>query len=197
MEPEKVKEKVFELWPPDKGGCVCITGGEPFMQAELKELVELLMGHYEVSIETNGSLPIKAIAAPSSSHLTYHRLPISSYTESAQENYVRIIIDFKTPSSGMAQWNRYDNVRWLNRNLDEIKFVIADRDDYEFARDIIYTMDLAGYEILMSPAFESRDLSPNMALARSLANWILHDKLPVRLQLQLHKIIWPEKTKGV
>ena len=99
------------------------------------------------------------------------------------------IMDIKCPSSGMAGQNDLRNLQKLGVQ-DELKFVIGSREDYEFARDLLSTLPAARYKINFSPVFGSLAL-------RSLAEWILEDRLPVRLNLQLHKIIWGPETRGV
>ena len=99
------------------------------------------------------------------------------------------IMDIKCPSSGMAGQNDLRNLKKLGVQ-DELKFVIGSRKDYEFARDLLSTLPAARSKINFSPVFGSLD-------PRSLAEWILEDHLPVRLNLQLHKIIWGPETRGV
>lgn len=146
-----------------------ITGGEPLLQPEAPDLVRLLLdGGLRVLVETNGSLDIKAIDARA----------------------VRII-DVKCPSSGEHERNDLQNLKRLTP-LDEIKFVIGAREDYDYARRMLKMIpELPGAErkIYFSPV--SGRLAP-----RDLAEWILEDRLPVRLNLQLHKILWPGEEKG-
>jgi 7-carboxy-7-deazaguanine synthase len=146
-----------------------ITGGEPLVQREeclmlMKNLCDL---GYEVMIETGGSLSIKEI-----------------------DKRVKVIMDFKCPSSGMADKNLYDNIDHLTKT-DEVKFVIGTREDYEWSKQITERYQLADKCIVMfSCVFDK--LQP-----LSLVNWILEDKLDVRFQLQQHKYIWHPETKGV
>jgi 7-carboxy-7-deazaguanine synthase len=122
---------------------------------------------YEVMIETGGSLPIKDI-----------------------DTRVKIIMDLKCPSSGMEKKNLYENIQYLKKN-DELKFVIGNREDYEWTIQIIKKNILQGKcEILFSVVFG--ELEPV-----ELVSWILEDKLDVRFQLQMHKYIWHPETKGV
>lgn len=145
-----------------------ITGGEPLLQAGTPLLCqELLDKGYKVLVETNGSLPVDLLPAGT----------------------VRIV-DCKLPSSGEATRMDFANYPKLNLN-DEIKFVIADKQDYLYAKEIIAEYHLADNvgHILMSTVFN--EISP-----AELAEWIIKDKLPVRFQLQLHKFIWsPEERK--
>jgi 7-carboxy-7-deazaguanine synthase len=145
-------------------GCslVEITGGEPLLQAETPDLVlELLARGYEVLLETNGSQDISAV-----------------------DNRCMKIVDFKTPSSGMSEKNDLENMGRLSDG-DEVKFVIGNRSDYEFARKLIRETRIdrpARYPIHFSPVFGQQD-------PKTLAGWILGDRLRVRLQVQLHKIL--------
>ncbi len=146
-----------------------VTGGEPLVQMdECLELMKHLCNlGYEVMIETGGSISIKEI-----------------------DPRVKIIMDIKCPSSGMEQKNLYENVQYL-KLTDELKFVIGNREDYEWTKTILDKYNLHGKcEILFSAVFG--ELEPVQ-----LVNWILEDKLDVRFQLQMHKYIWHPETKGV
>ena len=151
-------------------GCrlVEVTGGEPLIQKETTVLLERLLDEgYEVLLETSGAWPIETVPEG-----------------------VRIIMDLKAPGSGMVEKNRWENLRHLHGN-DEIKFVICDRPDYEWARGVVAEHDLtARHTVLFSPSFGQ--LAPD-----ELAAWILADRLPVRLQLQMHKLIWSPAARGV
>ncbi|MCE5279901.1 MAG: radical SAM protein [Planctomycetaceae bacterium] len=150
------------------GPLVEVTGGEPLLQPATPNLLTALCdAGYETLLETNGSLDIAGL----------------------DERVVRIV-DFKCPSSGQSAANRWDNVKCLRRG-DEVKFVIADRADYEMARGAAAEHDLPRRcEVIFSPV--SGCLS-----GADLAEWILQDKLDVRLGLQLHKILWPAAKRGV
>ncbi len=154
----------------DSFGCglVEVTGGEPLMQEESVDLMERLLAEgYEVLLETGGSLPIKRVPRP-----------------------VIKIVDFKAPSSGMAGKNRWSILNDLAPH-DEIKFVIGDRADYDWARARIEEHGLVGrFTILFSPVYGK--LEP-----RILAGWLLQDRHQARLQLQLHKTIWGPGKRGV
>jgi 7-carboxy-7-deazaguanine synthase len=145
-----------------------ITGGEPLIQENVLHLMRILSEKdYLVMLETGGSLPIAVV-----------------------DKRVKVIMDLKTPSSGMAHKNLYENIKFLKR-FDEVKFVIGCRDDYEWAKNIINEnclLDKAA--VLMSPVFGSIE---NI----DLATWILEDKLQVRFQIQMHKYIWHPETRGV
>ncbi|NMB33619.1 MAG: radical SAM protein [Clostridium sp.] len=144
---------------------VCLTGGEPLMQKDLEKLIDLL-GDYMVTIETNGSINLR------DKELTN---PLHSY-----------VMDMKTPSSGCSQRMIFDNFAFL-RKRDEIKFVIGDRNDYLWAKDVISKFYKKG-TITLSPVYGKIDYS-------KIVEWILADKLDLRFQTQLHKVIWgPDKT---
>lgn len=148
---------------------VCITGGEPLLQKNVYLLIKILCDeNFTVSLETGGGISTKSV-----------------------DPRAHIILDVKCPGSGMSHHNLWENLDLL-RPQDEIKFVLKDRKDYEWAKNIYKKnkkLSKAG-AILFSPVHE--ELPPN-----HLAEWILEDKLPVRLNLQLHKYIWPNENKGV
>ncbi|KPJ63279.1 MAG: 7-carboxy-7-deazaguanine synthase [Planctomycetes bacterium DG_23] len=145
-----------------------ITGGEPLLQEEVHPLIQLLLSNaYQVLIETNGSLDMS-------------RLP----------SEVVKIMDLKCPSSGMSDRMRWENISYLAKK-DQIKFVIAEKIDYDWASEKIKELDLLNKaHILFAPAYG--EIEP-----RELAQWLLEDGLPVRLQLQLHKYIWGSNKRGV
>jgi len=151
-------------------GCplVEVTGGEPLLQPETPELCRrLLESGYEVLVETGG-------------HRDVAVLPEG----------VGVILDLKCPGSGESEKNRWENLDVL-RPGSEIKFVIADRADYEWAREVVRTRKLAGrFPVLFSPVFG--ELAYDL-----LAGWMLEDALPVRFQIQLHKHIWEPSRRGV
>lgn len=155
-------------------GCplVEITGGEPLLQEETPDLAyRLLQSGYTVLMETNGSRDIGVV----------------------DPRCVRIV-DFKCPSSGEAASNDFGNIARLHRR-DQVKCVLANRDDYVFARSIVARVrsrhpSPGDCVVGFSPVFGR--LEP-----RDLVKWILDDRLPVRLNLQLHKIIWDPEQRGV
>lgn len=151
-------------------GCplVEVTGGEPLLQTGcLKLLTRLADAGFEVLLETSGACDIAAV-----------------------DPRVGRIVDVKCPGSGEADRNLWSNLNLL-KNGDEVKFIVADRADYDFARDVITRHDLAArVPVLVSPVFGQLDPA-------ELATWILADALPVRLQLQLHKLIWSPDRRGV
>jgi 7-carboxy-7-deazaguanine synthase len=149
--------------------CVCVTGGEPLLQDNVIPLMKQLCDEgYLVSIETSGSLPTDAI-----------------------DPRVRVILDIKCPGSGMESKNHWQNISYL-RAHDEVKFVIADKTDYEYAKEISHKHSLwdKTNSVLFSPVYGQ--LNP-----RELVSWILEDKLPVRINMQIHKMIWAPETQGV
>jgi 7-carboxy-7-deazaguanine synthase len=145
-----------------------ITGGEPFVQKEVHQLMQSLCDmDYMVMLETSGSLTVKDV-----------------------DSRVKIIMDIKTPSSGVMDKNLYENFKFLKR-IDEVKFVIGSREDYDWSKEMIKKYDLINkFIVLMSPVFNEIE---NI----SLASWILEDNLNVRYQIQLHKYIWQPDTRGV
>lgn len=142
---------------------VCVTGGEPLAQKRcIALLIELCDAGYEVSLETSGAIDVAAVDAR-----------------------VRKVVDLKAPGSGESARNLWSNLAHLSAR-DQVKIVIADRADYEWARERIVEHALpARCQILFSPVYAK--LAP-----RELAEWILADRLPVRFQLQLHKTLWGE-----
>lgn len=154
----------------DSFGCplVEVTGGEPLAQREVFPLLAALAdrGH-TVLLETSGALSIADVDAR-----------------------VRIILDLKCPDSGEAPRNRWENLSLLKPE-DEIKFVLASRRDYEWARDVVQERELAQrHTLLFSPVWD--ELSPE-----ALAGWILEEGVPVRLQIQLHKVLFGADRRGV
>jgi 7-carboxy-7-deazaguanine synthase len=145
-----------------------VTGGEPLVQKDSIHLMRKLCDEgYEVLLETGGSLPIENV-----------------------DKRVRIILDLKCPSSGMKGKNLYDNLNHL-KLIDEVKFVIGTREDYEWTKGIISKHKInEKCEVLFSVVFDK--LEP-----LTLTNWILEDKLNVRFQLQMHKFIWKPEERGV
>ncbi len=143
---------------------VQITGGEPLLQKNVYPLMEFFLKEgVKVLLETNGSLSLEKVPRE-----------------------VVKIMDLKTPSSGMEKFNNFKNLAFLN-GKDEVKFVIADRNDYLWAKKIIFSFYLPVFtNVLVSPVFGRLD-------PRELAAWVLEDRLPVRFQLQLHKVLWGDR----
>lgn len=140
---------------------VCVTGGEPLAQKACVELLRRLCdaGHV-VSLETSGAMDIAPV-----------------------DGRVARILDIKTPGSGEAARNRWENLALLTHH-DQVKFVLCGRTDYDWARDVVRDRGLATRcTVLFSPSFDQLP-------ARELADWIVADALPVRFQLQLHKVLW-------
>ena len=153
-------------------GCnlVEITGGEPLAQREAFDLIKRLCDEdFEVLIETGGYVSTEEV-----------------------DRRAKIILDIKCPASSEAERNHWPNLNRLRPDLDEVKFVIVDRDDWEFAQKIIseYDLEKSARAVLISPAWGLIDLT-------ALANWIAESGLNVRMQLQLHKYIWGPDVQGV
>lgn len=143
---------------------VCITGGEPLIQSEVIPLTwELLHRDYKVSIETSGCIPIE---------------------QSGYRRSFKYVMDIKCPSSMVSEKNVYDNLLRLQTN-DEVKFVIADRIDYDFMKKVLRRYPTPA-SILVSPMF---DENQKAVIGSELVDWILEDKLNVRVQLQIHKLL--------
>lgn len=157
---------------------VCITGGEPLAQPNCIALINrLLEAGYEISLETAGALSVADVPEA-----------------------VSKVMDVKTPSSGESDKNLWSNLDYLTQH-DQLKFVIMNRSDYEWSKQqlIDYKLDQKVGTVWFSPMFNVHDNKDSAVevpnLARELAEWILEDAIPVRLQLQLHKIIWAD-AKG-
>ena len=177
---EEVIGEVERLSP--DGGLVEITGGEPMLQErEVVPLMQrLLDADYTVLLETSGERPLERVPAR-----------------------VIKIVDVKCPNSGEPGTFNMENLDTLN-SLDEVKFVLSDRIDYEFARDFVshHNLDRRVNAVLFSPAFSKeasgvRDASYCLLDPRELAEWMLADGVPARLGLQIHKFIWDPAMKGV
>lgn len=181
MSSSQVLEEVRRL-SPSSGGLVEITGGEPMLQE--RELVpfmrDLVEAGYRVLLETSGERPLENVPPA-----------------------VVKIVDVKCPGSNEGESFRLENLGALRIN-DEVKFVLAGRADYEFARDFVAVHHLAAqvHAILFSPAFRQeasgpRNVSHCLVDPAELAEWMLEDNVPARLGLQIHKLIWDPALKGV
>ena len=153
-------------------GCrlVEVTGGEPLAQREVFDLIRRLCDEsYEVLIETGGYVS----------------------TENLDQR-AKIILDVKCPASGEAERNHWPNLTRLRPDVDEVKFVVADRADWDFARKVVadYDLESRARSILISPAWKQIDLP-------ELANWIVESGMNARMQLQIHKYIWGPDVHGV
>jgi 7-carboxy-7-deazaguanine synthase len=177
---QEVEHEVHRLSP--DGGLVEITGGEPMLQqGEVITLMDrLLMAGHTVLLETSGERLLDKVP----------------------QGVVKIV-DVKCPHSGEGDTFRHENLLYLTRR-DEVKFVLASRRDYEFARDFIHQHELSARagSVILSPAFRkdatgSRDASHCLLDPRELAEWMLADGLKARLGLQIHKFIWEPSLKGV
>ena len=143
---------------------VTVTGGEPLAQKEVLSLLKVLADqNYDVSLETGGGISIKEV-----------------------DPRIKIILDIKTPESGEEKKNHWENLNLIHAK-DEIKFVLCSREDYDWAKKILDQYKLTEKcHVLFSPVYQKLN-------ATDLGNWILEDQLPVRLQIQLHKLLWGEK----
>lgn len=144
---------------------VTVTGGEPLAQPNCLPLLTRLCDlGYDVSLETSGALSIEGV-----------------------DPRVSVVLDLKTPDSGECHRNLYENIPLL-KPIDQVKFVLCSRNDYQWARLKLDEFDLAGrvQDVLFSPSHQQ--LSPT-----ELAEWILEDQLPVRFQIQLHKLLWADE----
>jgi 7-carboxy-7-deazaguanine synthase len=143
---------------------VTVTGGEPLAQKEVLSLLKVLADqNYDVSLETGGGISIKEV-----------------------DPRIKIILDIKTPESGEEKKNHWENLNLIHAK-DEIKFVLCSREDYDWAKKILDQYKLTEKcHVLFSPVYQKLNTT-------DLGNWILQDQLPVRLQIQLHKLLWGEK----
>ena len=161
---KKTFEKIIEEIKKYKCTNVTITGGEPLSQKNTKDFINLLVSDsYNVSIETSNAVSIKNI-----------------------NDSAIIILDIKTPNSNESDKNIIENYKFL-KECDQIKFVICSKDDYQWAKNYINKYNLNGIcNIIMSPSFGEMDI-------QVLAEFMLKDNLPARLQTQLHKLIWNDQ----
>jgi len=160
---EEVVDRVRALG----GGLVEVTGGEPLAQKGCLPLLRALADDgCTVLLETSGAIPLDGV-----------------------DPRVRVIMDLKCPDSGESERNRYENLSALKPE-DELKFVLASRRDYEWARDLVRERQPRVRALLFSPVWGSLD-------AGDLARWMLEDRLAVRLQLQLHKLLFGAEARGV
>jgi 7-carboxy-7-deazaguanine synthase len=153
-------------------GCnlVEVTGGEPLAQPQAFTLINQLCDEgYEVLVETGGYVSTETV-----------------------DPRAKIILDVKCPGSGEEARNHWPNLDWLRADKDEVKFVIADRRDWDFARDIIerFNLEKRAKAVLISPIWNGVDL-------QQVASWITSSGLKVRMQLQMHKYIWGPEARGV
>lgn len=147
-----------------KTSFVTVTGGEPLAQAGCHDLLTRLCDQPGYHISLETSGAIDI---------------------SGVDQRVEIVMDLKTPGSGESEKNLYSNIEFLKRD-DQVKFVIGSRDDYRWSRDCLAQYNLSRFEVLFSPVFEK-------LAAADLAAWILEDQLKVRMQVQLHKILWGDE----
>lgn len=159
-EPDQVIAEIAKYDTP----YVCVTGGEPLAQAACVPFLQRLCDEgYDVSLETSGALDIASV-----------------------DQRVSRVVDIKTPASGEQARNLFENLEQLTAH-DQLKFVICDRNDYQWAKELIIRYELVSRcQVLMS-------VSAGQLLPRELADWILEDRLPVRFQMQLHKLLWADE----
>ncbi len=162
-------DELFETLKNYGAKLVEVTGGEPLAQKNcIAFMQELVSQNYEVLLETSGAYPIQDV--PQS---------------------VSIILDVKTPGSGEAAKQLWDNMAWLKPNKDEVKFVVKDKADFKYALKVCENYNLLSkHVVLMSPVH-------GVLSNKDLAEWIVESKKPFRFQVQLHKYIWGENVKGV
>lgn len=143
---------------------VCVTGGEPLAQRNCPELLRRLCdAGFQVSLETSGAMDVSGV-----------------------DPRVRRVVDVKTPGSGEAERNLTDNLAQLGAR-DMLKLVVCDRADYEWSRDLVRSLSLPeGCQVFLSPAWGQVE-------ARVLAEWVIEDRLPARVQVQLHKLLWGDE----
>jgi len=161
---------------------VCWTGGEPLLQwKSIARAIELLPDDFVHTFETDGEVDL----APFDRAMASHRA----------DGRVRYIMDIKCPGSGMKAVKAFGNLKLLRRD-DEVKFVLLDRRDYEFAKDVLGRHPMPTDTVLLSPVTAAHKVVDGLEPAQ-LASWILDDRLDVRLQPQVHKFIWPGKDRGI
>ena len=168
--------EVIEAIRPFRVKQALLTGGEPLLQRQTPALLDALIQEgYQVSIETHGEVSIREVSSRA-----------------------RIVMDIKTPSSGMSRGGFENNLVHLKPS-DEIKFVIASQQDYVWASKFVQTRSLPTREILFSPAVLAEGMPGKFPGVSSkwLAERILEDRLPVRFQIQLHKLLWGANQRGV
>lgn len=146
-----------------------LTGGEPLAQPSAYTFLEFLADKgYELMLETSGAYPIQNV-----------------------HNKVKIIMDLKTPSSKEAHRNLWENIQYLNIDKDEVKFVVGCQEDLDYVSQISQKYQLhEKARLLVSPVFDSINLA-------TLATWVMDQKQPFQMQLQMHKYIWDPETQGV
>jgi 7-carboxy-7-deazaguanine synthase len=161
---------------------VCWTGGEPLLQGEsIAAAIRRLPDTFVHSFETDGEIDLRAFDA--------------LVAEERASGRLRYVMDVKCPGSGMKADKAYANLALL-RKQDEVKFVLQNRDDYDFAKRVLTTHGAKVGTVLFSPVVAAHQASKSLGPAQ-LAEWILEDRLPVRLQVQLHKLIWPGRDRGI
>ena len=165
LETQEILNKI-QKYSPVK--LVEITGGEPLLQNEIYDLIESLhKKDFKILLETNGSISMKQVP-----------------------KHVTKIVDVKCPGSGFEDSFLEENLKYIDSKKDEIKFVLLDRNDFNWAKDFIKKFNLENHKIIFSAVFEKLS-------SKILAHWILEEKLEVRMQLQMQKYIWGKDKRGV
>ena len=184
---DDVAKRILELAGPARATYegirnICWTGGEPLLQGEaIARAIRRLPETFVHSFETDGEVDLRQFDALVAGERTSGR--------------VRYVMDVKCPGSGMTADKAYTNLALL-REHDEVKFVLLDRTDYEFAKAVLAKYETRAQTILLSPATPAHKVSKGLDSGQ-LAEWIMRDRLPVRLQLQMHKLIWPGRDRGI
>jgi 7-carboxy-7-deazaguanine synthase len=161
---------------------ICWTGGEPLLQGNsIAHVLGKLPKRFVHSIETDGEVDLR----------TFDTLA----GEARRAGRVRYIMDIKCPGSSMVASKAFANLPLLQEQ-DEVKFVLLDRADYEFAKDVLHQHPTKAGTVLFSPVNPANKVAKGLDSCQ-LAGWILRDRLPVRLQIQLHKVLWPGKERGI
>ena len=179
--------RVRDLSSADGGGRkgishVCWTGGEPLLQwKSVARAIDALPDRFIHSMETDGEVDLASFDRAMAAR--------------REDGRVRYIMDIKCPGSAMVAKKAFENLRLLRR-FDEVKFVLLDRADYEFAREVVVQRSIPAETVLFSPVMPANQVAKGLN-PTTLAQWILEDRLDVRLQPQIHKFLWPGKERGV
>ena len=184
---DDVVTRILELAGPSQSAYagirnICWTGGEPLLQGDgIARAIHRLPDAFVHSFETDGEIDLRTFDA--------------LVPEERANGRVRYVMDVKCPGSGMKAEKAYANLARL-WDHDEVKFVLLDRGDYEFAKAVLGKYPTKARTILFSPVTPAHKVAKGLDSC-DLAEWMLEDRLPVRLQVQLHKLIWPGKERGI
>lgn len=161
---------------------VCWTGGEPLLQGDsIAAAIRRLPDTFVHSFETDGEIDLQGFDG--------------LVPKEREDGRVRYVMDVKCPGSGMKADKAYANLARLRKH-DEVKFVLMNRDDYDFAKRVLGAYGTEAKTVLFSPVVPAHRIASGLEPAK-LAEWILEDRLPVRLQVQLHKLLWPGRDRGI